>query len=313
MFLRGCLVKISDGWPNKEDCPGYIAALLNRKRLRGGLEWWAGVTDESQEERAAMESEFLSTLRGLVDQWIDSGKQDGVENAWERSVHWHSDAHPMPLVKALRTYEIRNPVKVLFGPDSRLEIGMLPTSAVHPEVWGLVYPLAKAREKAIFLLRNLVNCPSPVRERLSRCDACGEYFVRVRAPRKEGIPIKHGVFCANCKGKGGARRTVESRKLRTEKKIEWAADAWVKWKPDHRHGKRSEWIARQVTARGEAIKVNWITHHQTEIEAEVERRNHATGKAKDDSHAGADYSNCERTSESHRDARRSGATNRLHA
>jgi hypothetical protein len=275
-------VQISDGIPEEVRLrsPELVSVMLNGKGRKNILESWAGVTNESQEQKSAMVSEFLSTLRWLVDQWIDSGKKDGVENVWERSIHWHSDAHSAPLAVKLRNYEIRNPVEVLFGPDSRSEIGMLPASVRRPELWGLVYPLVKAQEKAVFWLWNLVNCPSPARERLSRCDGCGEYFVRSRAPKKE-MPIYHGAFCANCKGKGGARRTVESRKLRTKRMIEWAADAWAKWKPGNRSGDRSDWIVKQVNVKLLAgqnpIKVNWVTRHLTEIKAEVERRNHAKG------------------------------------
>ena len=282
-LLRARLVEILDGITEsvRQRYPELVAIMLNGKGRKAILESLAGVTDESQEQKAAMVFEFLNTLRGLFDQWIASGNIDGVENAWERSVHWTSEAYPNPLVTRLMAYEIRNPAEMLYRPDSRFAIGMLPTSAVLPEIWGLVYPLVMAREKAVLLLRNLVNCPSPLRERLSRCDACREYFVRARVPKKD-TPIYHGSYCASCKGKGKdrARRTVDSRNQRTQEKIKWAADAWAKWTPDHRHGKRSEWVAEQVTGklpRGEAIKGNWVTWHRAEIEAEVERRNHAKG------------------------------------
>jgi hypothetical protein len=157
---------------------------------------------------------------------------------------------------------------------------MLPTSVLLPELWGQVRPSIKAHEKAVFLLMNLVNCPSPARERLSRCDSCGEYFIRRRAPKRE-TPIYHGSFCANCKGKGGVRRTDMTRKSRTKKKVELAADVWPKWKQDRRQGERTEWVAQEVNRRLRAsrdpIAKNWVTRHQTEIEAEVERRNHAKG------------------------------------
>jgi hypothetical protein len=64
--------------------------------------------------------------------------------------------------------------------------------------------------------------------------------------------------------------------------IEWAADNWPKW--TKRSGVRSEWVAEQVNKRVErqpiswdTIKGNWVTWHQAEIEAEVERRNYAKG------------------------------------
>jgi len=95
------------------------------------------------------------------------------------------------------------------------------------------------------------------------------------------MPIYHGTFCEKCKNKGGARRTMDSRKRRTQEMVKLAADAWARWTLSRRYGKRSEWVATQVTAklpRGGTIKANWVTRHKTEIEAEVERRNDATWK-----------------------------------
>jgi hypothetical protein len=63
--------------------------------------------------------------------------------------------------------------------------------------------------------------------------------------------------------------------------IGWAADAWAKWKPGNRFGNRTDWVVQKVNAKlspnQKRIKVNWVSWHQTEIEIEVERRNHAKG------------------------------------
>jgi len=121
---------------------------------------------------------------------------------------------------------------------------------------------------------------SPASRRLFRCNGCRTYFLRERMPKKD-TPIKRGSWCVSCKrdGRDRVQRTNESRDQRTKQRIGLAADAWAKWKPDRRHGERAEWVARQVSKRldGDAIAKNWVTHHTKEIEAEVERRNHAKG------------------------------------
>lgn len=271
-------MQISDVWQKKEDCPGIVAAMLNGNQLRGNLEWCAGVNGGHQEVRDAMVREFLRLLRWFVDTWITSGKHDGAENAWERSVHWTSEAHPIPLAEILVKWtETANPPRLLIGPDGRFQISVTPLFLLNRESVKNVDPAMLAYASAVYWFTSLLD--SPTRERLFRCDKCGKYFVRARAPRKEK-PICHGTFCEKHKNKGGARRTVDSRNRRTQVRIGWAADAWPKWTPGHRHGKRSEWIAEQVRAKlptGEPIKSNWVTRHQTEIETEVERRNHAKG------------------------------------
>lgn len=272
-------MRISDGWPNKKGCPGIVAAMLNGNLLRERLEWCTGVSSERPETRDAMVREFLRLLRWLVDQWIASGRHDGVENGWERSVHWTSEAHPTPLAEILVKFtETTNPPRLLIGPDSRFEIGVMPLFLLNRKSVKNVDPAMLAYASAVYWFTELLD--SPTRERLFRCDKCGKYFVRARAPRK-GTPIYHGTFCEKHKNKGGARRTVESRNRRTEEKIRWAADVWEQWKQDRRHGERAEWVAREVSERlseSRAIARNWVTRHTKEIEVEVERRKHATGK-----------------------------------
>jgi hypothetical protein len=229
-------------------------------------------------------------LRILVDAWLESGKRKGQEYPWERQ----------PWREPLEDYISRNPPLLMFSKD---DLGLLIAPIEHrgpkrpsrftddfeeailsmlPDKQSLDAETRKVlhsgADSATALYLQLVD--SITRVRLFHCDGCGVYFMRTRNPKRDK-PIERGTFCANCKGKGGARRTVESRKLRTQKKIGWAADAWEKWKPNRRHGNRSLWVVMQVNTKlppnENAIKTNWVTRHQTEIKAEVERRNSAKG------------------------------------
>ncbi len=248
--------------------PAWIARLLNGKLK----EFWCGPRLLQGEERDAAIAEFKRTLRGLVDQWIDSGKVNEAlagDTPSQRSITWHSARYTKALFETLVKFWNRNPPRVIVELDgsSILEVGPKSASA------GSQDSLHMAREYAIFEFVRLLDSLSS-RQRLFRCDGCNRYFVRARAPRKA---IYHGSFCERCTGKGGARRTVESRNRRTQEMIGWAADAWKEWEPTKRFGERTDWIVRRVTAKGGSIKRNWVTRHQKQIETEVERRDHAKG------------------------------------
>lgn len=152
--------------------------------------------------------------------------------------------------------------------------GSLVTHIGLPESSGSEDSLGMAREYAIFEFARLLDSPSP--HRLSRCDGCGRYFVRQRVPTRV---IYHGTFClrAKCKSKGGAKRIVDGREQLARDKTRWAADALERWEPGKRCGEKKDWILKKVkegmeTAGLDPIKVNWVTWHLKDIEAELERR-----------------------------------------
>jgi len=250
--------------------PAHVAALLNRP-IR---EFASGIRSLLGKERDAAVAEFKSTLRGLVDQWIDSGKANETitgDEPMKRNISWRSPLYPEPFGKTvIKFWEARVTVELDDSPV--FHVGLSEAAR------GSKDSLFTAREYAVHEFARLLASPSP--QRLSRCDGCGRYFVRQRVPTK---PICHGTFCSRgkCKSKGGAKRVVDSRDQIAKSKICWAADALEQWKPASRFGEKPDWVVEQVNAkllpRGESIKVNWFTWHQTEIEAEVERRKHAKG------------------------------------
>lgn len=265
--------------------PKSLAALLTDPQNKAD-----GIADRD----VPLASFSLSTfLRGWVDAWINSAKTEDGEQPRKRSYS----------PEFLQEYIVRNPPLLRPGAEG-------PCLVLVPSVWDKQKRLPasvrieweKARSQwpdtespsaqfmqritpfvwdaAIALFLQLLDSPS--KTRLFRCDGCGTYFFLQRLPRKD-TPIKRGSWCANCKrdGRDRARRTNESRNQRTEKLIELAAYEWPRWKQDWRHGERSEWVAKQVNKKLPAIAnhiaKNWVTRHQKEIEAEVERRKHAKG------------------------------------
>jgi hypothetical protein len=241
-----------------------------------------GIEKEMVQTSSAL---FRLMLRIFVDAWIESGKKEGTEHAWERTT-WP---------ELLQDYVMRNPPLLQFtgkGPalvllphswDKQKELSpfLKAALATQPDVQFQDFPrkiALPAYDAAMAFFLELLD--SPARVKLARCDGCGVYFCRERMPKKD-MPIKRGSWCVSCKreGKDRIRRTENSRGARTDKMVELAADAWLQWKQDRRHGERTEWVARKVNKRLQAswtpIKKNWVTGHKDEIEAEVERRSHA--------------------------------------
>lgn len=220
-----------------------------------------GIADEDAEFVA---QSFSRQLREeMVDKWIDSGRTGEAENPWERV------APPL-----LGAFGVRNPPVLSVDAEG-------PYLMLMPHTRNEGKSLAAAViDGAMAMCLQLLD--SPTCRRLFRCDGCSVYFMRTRAPKKD-TPIYHGSYCANCKrkGKDRIRRTEDSRAERTGQMIGLAADVWPQWKQDRRHGERTEWVAQQVNKRRKSnrgrIAKNWVTRHQAEIEAEVERRKHAKG------------------------------------
>lgn len=254
-----------------------------------------GKPDGIDDSKAAVASFMLfGLLRGFVDMWINTGKAQAGENAhrrtyWREELQDFVDRNPPIveltkqgpcLVMSPRPWDRQkklSPFATDFAQGLLRAQPQLERVAVKDRVW-LVRTLPFAWDAAIALLLQLLD--SPERKRLFRCDGCGDYFMRTRAPKKD-VPIYHGSWCAKCKGKGGAKRTEASRTRRTKHMIDAAAEAWAQWKPGTRFGARASWIVRKVNAQRPAgqnpIQVNWVTRHQTEIEAKAKERENAKG------------------------------------
>jgi hypothetical protein len=235
---------------------------------------------------------FREFLRILVDTWIDSGKTEDGEKPSQRALRAEEKLF-------LQDYVERNPPMLQFSAEGpRLVIvprnfygrkklsettkflekaffsGLQETG---PQVQSLRKTLPNIVDAATAMFLELLDAPERIR--LFRCDGCGMYFARTRAPKKGNL-ISRGSWCANCKGKGSAWRTEKSRDSRAGKIVELAAEFWPKWQPERRHrdGEREEWVANKVNQRqrSKRITANWVGRHTKEIEAEAERRSHAT-------------------------------------
>jgi hypothetical protein len=248
----------------KKKVPAYLLPLLNEKvpkhyeRLRRAL------GDKT------VERDFVSVLRELTNAWIESGVQGQVDDPFERAV-------PTQVGKFAAKYR----------PVIRLVDGRVRYSTCSPEPSGAKDPESAARDYATYWFIHLLD--SPMRERLSRCEDCGLYFLRERMP-KRGYPIKRGMFCKKHRDRARARSMTSTRIGRTDELVRLAAKFWLEWNSQKGQQTLSKWIAakmnRQLPAwagkyfqnRDGTATGRWVTEHCQDIEAEAKRRKHATRK-----------------------------------
>jgi hypothetical protein len=265
-------MKLQDGW--KAETRVHFVQVLVPAILNGDVpkELLAHFAEFGKENRIGREragTVLQSTFRGLMDQWIDSGKTKNGENAWDRNIRWRSPLFPKSISVRLAEYEFRYPPRAHLREDGRYEILMVPEFARVPD------PVVRARDCAVYQFVTFLD--SPDRERLFRCEFCKRYYSRERSPRK-GASIAHGTYCSSCQAKGAYRRTDSTRKWRHRRMICWAAECLPMW--TKRKGPKPEWVSEQVNKHivrqpvsWQTISRNWVTRHLKEIEASMEGRN----------------------------------------
>lgn len=210
------------------------------------------------------EARFFTSLRELVDQWLDSSRDGLHARPYDRTIIWS-----FPLSKEVYQFATSNSTTVI---DSTGQISQKLSVPLRQKA-SLGNQL---HEQAIFAFLQLMN--SPRRSRLFRCDGCRRYFVQRRDPRKE---ILRGIFCKKCKktGRPGKVRMDATNDNRTKELVRLAADYWPRWDPKKHRFTRSKWVAANMQDSlpewRTSLSGNWVTRHAEEIEAEVERRRYA--------------------------------------
>jgi hypothetical protein len=129
-----------------------------------------------------------------------------------------------------------------------------------------------AREYATLEFARLMNSTSP--QRLFRCDGCGKYFSKRRAPRK-GVTIFYGSYCGKkaCRLSGGAKRTEKKRERVKKAMLDLSATLWSQCDKRKSPKERSVWIADKMTREhGIEIHGKWVTQNTVDIEKRVQER-----------------------------------------
>lgn len=252
--------------------PGSLpprAAIAETLRLLNGsgashLSWlgFSRAAEYTPQELQRGNLAFVKSVRALTDQWIDSGKDAGIEAPLSRSVYKLPPGYSEPLHEVLKAWLDRNPPEY-----DVLRTGEIAVFSKGPQLDRYASLELYARDCAIYWL-NKELLERPAAHRIARCNnpACGRYYVRTRLRKVE---IKRGTYCGKCPGAGSAERTRASRAARKRKLIERAASFWNTWKPTRRFGSRSKWVAKQMKA---GLTGRWVSQNRAEIEAQVERR-----------------------------------------
>lgn len=255
----------------------WIVSLLNGGKHWGWLDHSADPKMFTPEQVRRGDRAFIKALRALVNQWIDSGKDpNGVEEPLTRDVNKIPPGYTQPLFEVLLAWLNRNTPKPALMRSGKVAIVMQ-----SPIVWELdengrvkyLEPERYAEECAVFHLKELLDLSGA--HRVAHCNnpECGRYYLRGRLFKK---PIKRGTYCGRCEGAGSVERTRASREARRRKLVNLAGDFWDSWKPTHRHGRKPDWVAKQMNKRsGSAITGRWVSRNLRAIETEVERRQHA--------------------------------------
>jgi hypothetical protein len=266
-----------------------LVGVINLEPRTGGwyaLGMFAGIPSPSPSAKAVAPKElrekaiqeFQSTLRSLVDRWIDSGKKGEGEQPWARTVrHGAPESVEATLLRFWRLH----PPEVRFAGGTQTIFMSGPprhTDWVHLAERPESEVLELARDYAISFFVPLIDSPS--RYRIFKCAKCRSYFFKERMPKK-GTVINGGSYCEReqCKSAASIKRVYAGRAGRVDRMVGWAADAVSTWKPERRFGSIADWVVKHVREKqpfGErTIQINWYTLHKKEIEAEVKRRSHA--------------------------------------
>jgi hypothetical protein len=247
----------------------------------------ADVLEHMREDRVSIElaqASMVSTMRELANLWIDSGKSRSdskIDTPAARNVEDILPGHSISLFKLIQFGLLNDhPSWTVMRRDGTQGIKTRPPRFDATNVQNLGWDHAMhfyGKRLALYEFMRLLGLKYS--RHFSRCDKCDRYFAYKRAPKRT---LKNGVFCDACQGAASVSRTQEVRNRRTQRLVEFAADIWAQWKPTPQHGKQSRWVAGKVNQRlkdpRRYITGRWVTQHQAEIEAELNRRNSAVQK-----------------------------------
>jgi hypothetical protein len=217
--------------------PEFVAEFLNRR--------------ESENNKTEAAARLI--FRKLVDAWLESGKRKGVDRPWDRR----------PDDLDLRNYLEKNP------PITVVSRGDIYVSFQN---FGGLHSTKPPKRWAYYTFLNFLAGP---REKLSRCDSCSAYFSHRHLP-VEGVVIKGGSFCSECKHKANVVTALESRRRQRERLIESAAGFWRQYGEKKRRCTQAEWVTQQMRQKYGNLSFSgaptwkntrWVTRYRADIEA----------------------------------------------
>jgi hypothetical protein len=198
----------------------------------------------------------IFSLRLLVDNWIESGREGMYEDVRKRHLS-------EPMMDVLMRWSGSRPPELSFRWWDGAPSLYIPVGRNHdPE-----HPFRNAWNTAIVLFARLLD--SPYRYRIAKCRFPGcTYYYTDRIPKG---PLQYGTYCPVHRQRASAARSEgRKRNAMQENRLRIARALWGKWPPEVRSEKsRRIWLAtelnRQQPKAYPKIKVNWVSWHLEEI------------------------------------------------
>jgi hypothetical protein len=261
-----------------ESPPEYLLALLNKqfeapsighqRRMPAPPPLNFTIVPADADLAAEANKRFVETLRNLIDQWLDSGRSRTHGELWEapleRNLGIGTDRDG--LWDVLRFWIAQDRFRLSFSNSGEIEMELPCREDTGDEI-------ADAKNDAIRHCAKLLQ--SRLRYRIAKCSKpqCGRYFYYDRMPK--GV-LKCGTLCPDHRSHGGTIRKYKQRKVRRERLLTLAAEAWRKCKWNHADNYR--WIANQVNKHlrpnEQRITKRFITENDETVKSLAER-NHA--------------------------------------
>jgi hypothetical protein len=202
----------------------------------------------------------IFSLRTLVDNWIESGREGIYEDVRKRHIS-------EPLMAALMHWSSKRRPELSFQWWDGLPSLYIPVGRQsNPEC-----PFATAWDTAIVLFARFLD--SPYRYKIAKCRFQGcTYYYSDRIPK---APLQYGTYCPVHRQRASASR-AEYRKRNAihENRIRVARSLWGTWPPECRTKKSQKvWLVAEINGKQSKsyspIKINWVTRHFSEIETGV--------------------------------------------
>lgn len=269
-YIRGLSLEFDEYWgidnPRKMENQYFVLALLQGHESLGrgftelkrtGLPpLIGGVEPVSLKHDLRVAKFYIYSLRTLVDDWIESGRDGTFEDPLKRHL---SEA----LSSALHHWSFRNGPKLSFKHWSgEPSLYMPAVRAAETEC-----PFQNAWDNAISLFAQLLD--STYRYRIAKCraKACTYYYTD-RVPRG---PLKYGTYCPAHRQKASAIRAVyRQRNAMNENRLTIAQGLWGHWPPEYRTDRSQKlWLVSEISERQSkaypGIKINWVSRHLQQI------------------------------------------------
>jgi hypothetical protein len=223
-----------------------------------------GVVAASGEDYTSASEVFLSELRKLVDEWLDSGRDgQGIEEPQKRSLENAPNAY-----EAMNGWLLNKKFSGLATTSG--DITFLLGTEVRND--GEDTPIADAYDQACLIFVRLME--SPVKYKLFKCSdiSCGYYVLE--KPRKR---YKRETYCAEHRYRVSARRgTQESRNREKGAVFGTALDAMRAWRKlserekAKKHKTEKEYIGDEINLR-HSKGGNWVTRNMSLLIREIDK------------------------------------------